>query len=202
MKIKTLTAVLTSVLICCLSIIPVSAAEFKHASVSGIGRIQADADTATISFSVEGSGSDIKNAEKAVNDSVSKIEKVFSKDGKIKHEGFFSYTGENGNTYATKNLVLITEKPNSSKTITEKLIANGASSVCPPMYDVKDRSEWESKALKEAYDNAISRAKALGINSEPTSLRDLGSTPYCCYDFIPTSNGKVCIECKIILVFN
>jgi hypothetical protein len=182
------------------SLTTVSYAEgISKASVTGMAVIYAPADRVTISYVVEDKG----KGEKALSKTAEEIQKSVAEYGTATLDGYFSYTDHNGNTVLARTYVICSQRIKDVSALMNKLISGGATSVSSPTYSLENRSEWENKALKAAFEKAKARAIACGIKGDPSTIHDFGSDPSCChFSFSPCSDGKVQIECRVVLRYN
>ena len=172
------------------------AATISKATISGNGVIYAPADTVMISFVVEERGEDSASLSKKAEE----LQKSIAEYGTAVIDGYFSYVDHEGNTVNSRTYVITSPRVKDAQTIIDKLIKNGATCVSSPIYSLENRADAEKSALKKAIENAKARAAACGIKGEPSSLRDLGSDPHHChFSFTPCPDGKVCIECRVVL---
>ena len=175
------------------------AASVSKASITGKAVIYAPADNVTISYVIEDRG----NGENALSKTAEEIQKSIAEYGTATLDGYFSYTDHTGNTVVARTYVICSKRVKDTQTIMNKMIKGGASSVSSPTYSLENRSEWEKKALKAAIENAKARASECGINGEVSSLHDCGSNNnYCCFSFSPCPDGKVQVECRVVLKYS
>ena len=175
------------------------AASVSKATISGNGVVYAPADTVMISFVVEERGENSASLSKKAEE----LQKSIAEYGTAVIDGYFSYVDHEGNNVNSKTYVIASPRVKDAQTIIDKLIKNGATCVSSPIYSLENRADAEKSALKKAIENAKSRASACGIKGDPSSLRDLGSDPHHChFCFTPCPDGKVCIECRVILAYS
>ena len=175
------------------------AASVSKATISGNGVVYAPADTVMISFVVEERGENSASLSKKAEE----LQKSIAEYGTAVIDGYFSYVDHEGNNVNSKTYVIASPRVKDAQTIIDKLINNGATCVSSPIYSLENRADAEKSALKKAIENAKSRASACGIKGDPTSIRDLGADPqYCHFSFTPCPDGKVCIECRVMLAYS
>ncbi len=192
-------------LVCAIIVLPCqlyASAASRKISVRGIGIYEADADFGEICFTAEGKGASAEEATEKMEKSASALVKTASEYGSVTTESFFTYTDCSGEVVAQRFYLVSTASPKKLQELQGKLIKGGAVSVGSPFYTLKDRSEAELKALNLAISDAKTRAKELGADGEPTFICDLGGghcqcRPYCS----SSSDGKVIIECRVILTY-
>lgn len=201
MKKRIIFTFVTILVVCSFCLLPIKAEEITKGSINGYGKVEANADTAMISFSIDSTGSNRNEANSLLEKTITEIKTALKDYGSIYSEGYYSYPTLDGKTTSTQNLTIKTEKIKSIDKINKILKDKGATSICPPCYSVKNTSEWEQKALNEAITDAKARAASIGITTEPLAIKDMGASPYCVFGCSYENSGKVVFECRVTLFY-
>lgn len=184
------------------SSLPVYAAAPSNITVEGHGIYEADPDYGELFFTIEAKAENESEAKKLLDKKTDSVLSSIKNYGSIKTDSFFTFRDCDGSAVASRSFVLSSNIPSKLPDAQNKLISAGASSICAPIYFLKNRSAAEKKALEAAIADAKERAKTCGASGDPISLHDMGSLLDCCR-FIcnPVSNGKVTVEARIKLSY-
>ena len=187
-------------LVACLYPLSASALEAKTVTVTGHGTVLASADSAEIGFSLEGRGASPDEATQEAAKRWKTISKAAGALGTLRLESHCTYKDcTTGDYCVSRYYTLTTDKPSEAPSMAERLITSGASCVNPPLYLLKDRTEWEKKALTVAMADAEARAAICGAGGSLSVLFDQGNDLFFCYG---NADGTVTVSCTVTLTYH
>lgn len=200
--IKSLSALLLALGIVVLAANPCYAVRAESVTVTGRSELQVPADHVELGFSVESRGHTESEMLKQNETRCHGITKAVSSYGMVCRNAFYTYQDDaTGDFCAVSHFTLKSDRPKDIPTITDTLIAAGASSVEPPQYSLRDSKACEAKALSAAIADAEQRAKLCGAGERLVTLIDRREDIcwYACREDL--CSGTVLIHCTVTLTY-